>query len=44
MTDREDLKLTRLGFLKNIDSLLLRIGDFSLLETEIPPENGELDE
>ncbi len=32
MCDREDLKLTRLGFLKNIDCLFMKIADLSLLE------------
>jgi len=29
MSEREDLKLTRLGFLKNLDDFLLRLGNFS---------------
>jgi len=39
MSEREDLKLTRLGFLKNLDDFLLRLGNFS--EIVLNRENND---
>jgi len=42
MCDREDLKLTRLGFLKNIDNLFMQLADLSMIE--ILHESESIDE
>jgi glycyl-tRNA synthetase beta chain len=34
MVDRDDLRLTRLGFLKNIDELFMTVADISFIEKE----------
>jgi glycyl-tRNA synthetase beta chain len=34
MADQEDIRLNRLGFLKSLDLLFLKIGDLSLLLEE----------
>jgi len=42
MTDQEDLKLTRLGFLKNLDAFLVQMGDLSQIIVSEDSENTDM--
>ena len=45
MTDQEDLKLTRLGFLKNLDAFLTQMGDLSqIIVSDSPDSRGTEEE